>query len=92
MSARACGSQVGLMVLHPLHHRHQPSECGIVFASFKGNQSPLCHTATLAPCPSGGYEIRWTVQAEAAADSVRLLPFYIAQRTTITRVSDIEIP
>jgi hypothetical protein len=30
------------------------------------------------------------VQAEAHA--VRLLPFYVAQRTTVTRVSEVQIP
>ncbi len=24
-----------------LHHRHEPHECGLVFASFKGHRSPL---------------------------------------------------
>jgi uncharacterized membrane protein YraQ (UPF0718 family) len=29
------------MVRHLLHHRHEPDECGVVFASFKGHHSPL---------------------------------------------------
>jgi hypothetical protein len=32
------------------------------------------------------------VQAETEADAAGLLPFYVAQRTTITRVSEVEIP
>jgi hypothetical protein len=75
-----------------LHHRHTPDECGVVFASFKGHQSPLRHRATLASCHSGGHEIWWTVEAEAEADAIRLLPYYVAQRTTITRVSEVQIP
>jgi hypothetical protein len=92
MSARACGGHVRAMARYLLCHRHQPSECGIVFASFKGNQSPLRHHATLASCPSGGHEIWWTVQAKGEADALGLLPFYVAQRTTVTPVSEVEIP
>jgi hypothetical protein len=80
------------MARYLLHHRHQPRECGIVFASFKGSESPLRHHATLASCHFGGHEIWWTVEAEAEADAAGLLPLYVAQRTTVTRVSEVEIP
>jgi hypothetical protein len=46
----------------------------------------------ITSCPSGGHEIWWAVEAEAEADALRLLPFYVAQRTTVTRVSEVEIP
>jgi hypothetical protein len=39
------------------HHRHEPGECGVVFASFKGHQRPLRHRAALASCHSGGRAI-----------------------------------
>ncbi len=39
-------------------------ECGVVFASFKGHESPLRHRATLASCRSGGHAIWWTVEAD----------------------------
>jgi hypothetical protein len=32
------------------------------------------------------------VQAETGADPARLLPSYVAQRTTVTRVSEVQIP
>jgi hypothetical protein len=32
------------------------------------------------------------VQAGSQADAARLLPFYVAQRTTVTRVSEVQIP
>jgi hypothetical protein len=92
MSAQACGGHGRAMARYLLHHRHQPDECRIVFASFKGTASPLRHRATLASCPSGGHEIWWTVHAEAEADALGLLPYYVAQRTTVTRVSEVEIP
>ena len=75
-----------------LHHRHEPHECGVVFASFKGHESPLRHQATLASCRSGGHAIWWMVDAGSEEDAIRLLPSYIAERTTVARVSEVEIP
>ena len=83
---------VGFMARYLLHHRHEPDECGVVFASFKGHNSALRHRPTLASCRSGGHEIWWTVEAGSEADALRLLPYYVAQRTTITRVSEVQIP
>ena len=75
-----------------LQHRHSPDECPVVFASFKGDKSPLRHRATLASCRTGGHAIWWTVDAASEEDALRLLPFYVAERTTITSVSEIQIP
>ena len=75
-----------------LHHRHEPHECGVVFASFKGHESPLRHQAALASCRSGGHAIWWTVDAATEEDALRLLPVYIAERTTVARVSEVDIP
>jgi len=80
------------MSRYVLHHRHEPHECGVVFASFKGHASPLRHRPTFATCRSGGHEIWWTVEAACEADALRLLPFYVAERTTATRVQEVEIP
>jgi hypothetical protein len=75
-----------------LHHRHAPDECGVVFASFKGHRSPLRHQATVGSCRSGGHAIWWTVDATSEEDALRLLPFYVAERTTVARVSEVQIP
>jgi hypothetical protein len=80
------------MSCYLLQHRHQPRECGVVFASFKGHKSPLRHRPTLASCRSGGHAIWWTVEAESEADALRLLPYYVAARTTVARVNEVEIP
>ena len=80
------------MAQYLLSHSHQPGECGIVFASFSGHESPRRDQAALASCHSGGRAIWWTVQAESDADAPRLLPFYVAPRTTVTRVSEVQIP
>jgi hypothetical protein len=82
----------GLMARYLLHHRHEPEECGVVFASFKGHHSPLRHRTTLASCRTGGHAIWWTVEAGSEDDALRLLPYYVAERTTITRVTEVHIP
>ena len=80
------------MSCYLLHHCHEPDECGVVFAAFRGHQSPLRHRATLGSCRSGGHAIWWTVQADSENDALALLPFYVAERTTATRVSEVDIP
>ena len=75
------------MARYLLHHRHEPEECGVVFASFKGHDSPLRHRPTLASCRTGGHAIWWTVEADSEADALALLPFYVAECTSVTRVS-----
>ncbi len=80
------------MTRYLLRHSHMPDECGVVFASFRGHDSPLRRRATLASCPAGGHAIWWTVQADSEEDALRLLPFYVAERTAITQVSEVEIP
>jgi hypothetical protein len=80
------------MFCYLLHHRHAPQDCGVAFASFKGHDSPLRHLTALASCSAGGHDIWWTVRAASELDALDLLPFYVAQRTTATRVSEVEIP
>ena len=80
------------MARYLLHHCHEPHECGVVFASFRGHESPLRHQPTLASCRSGGHAIWWTVETANEEDALRLLPTYVAARTTATRVSEIDIP
>ena len=75
-----------------LQHRHEPHECGVVFAAFKGLESPLRHRPTLASCRSGGHAIWWTVDADTEEEALGLLPYYVAERTTVNRVSEVEIP
>lgn len=80
------------MPRYVLEHRHEAHECGVVFASFKGHDSPLRRRATLASCRSGGHAIWWTVEAPSEAEAVALLPPYVAERTTAAQVSTVEIP
>ena len=80
------------MFRYLLHHRHEPAECGIVFAAFKGYASPLRGQTTLASCLAGGHAIWWTVDALTEDDALGQLPTYVAERTTATRVSEVAIP
>jgi hypothetical protein len=80
------------MARYLLHHRHDSHDCGVVFAAFKGHESPFRHQPTLASCRSGGHAIWWTVDAATAEDALGLLPFYVAERTTATSVDEVEIP
>ena len=80
------------MALFVLHHRHDPPECGAAYASFKGGDSPLRHQAALSSCDDGGHEMWWTVEAGTETAALGLLPYFVVQRTTATRVTHIDIP
>ena len=80
------------MFRYLLHHQHEPRECGVAFAAFKGQQSELRRRPTLASCAFGGHAIWWVVEAASERQALELLPFYLAERATATRVSPVEIP
>jgi len=75
-----------------IQHHHEPRECGVAFAAFRGHESPLRHRATLASCAFGGHAIWWTVKAGNEEEALALLPFYVAERATATRVGEVQIP
>jgi hypothetical protein len=75
-----------------LHHRHHPHECGAAFASFSGHDSPLRRRRTVGSCPLGGHEIWWLVSASSEDEALRLLPYYVAKRTTAVAIAPVQIP
>jgi hypothetical protein len=75
-----------------LHHHHEPNECGVAFAAFRGFESPLRHKGALASCHSGGHAIWWTVEAVSEDHALELLPFFVAERTTVIPVTEVAIP
>ena len=75
-----------------IHHRHQPHQCGVAFASFRGHASSLRHRAALASCAFGGHAIWWIVHASSEEDALGHLPFFVAQRASVTEVRETEIP
>ena len=80
------------MARYLLQHRHAPGDCGVVFTSFKGHQSPLRHQPALTSCRSGGHEVWWTVDAASEQEALRLLPRFVAERTEVACVCQVEIP
>ena len=80
------------MPRYVLHHRHEPHECRVVFAAFEGHESSIRRTPTLASCGSGEHVLWWTVDAASTAEALALLPFYVAERTIATSVSEVQIP
>ena len=75
-----------------LHHHHEPGECGVAFAAFTGHPSPLRHTTTVASCLSGGHEIWWLVDAAGPDQALGQLPFFVAERSTVTEIREVHIP
>jgi hypothetical protein len=75
-----------------LEHAHSARECGVVFASFKAFDSPLRHAPATASCDFGNHRIWWDVEAPTAAEALAKLPRYVAERTTATRVRDVQMP
>ena len=75
-----------------LHHRHEPHECGVAFAAFRGHASPLRHRAALASCAFGGHAIWWEVEAAGPDEALGLLPYFLAERATAIRVDEVDIP
>jgi hypothetical protein len=80
------------MTRYLLEHRHEPGECGVVFASFRGHDSPLRRQPALASCAHGGHAIWWDVEAASEEAALALLPYFVAARASATAVADVEIP
>ena len=67
-----------------IHHRHRPGECGIAFVAFRGHDSVLRDRTALAACSYGEHAIWWAVEAADEQQALALLPFFVAQRSTVT--------
>ena len=80
------------MPLFRLHHLHQPDECRVAYAAWKGFDSPLRRAVTVATCREGGHAIWWDVDAADEHRALDLLPPYVASRTTVLQVSKVLIP
>jgi hypothetical protein len=69
-----------------LDHRHPPEECPVVFASWRGFESPLRHDAAFSSCAAPEdqdehHRIWWTVDA-----------VYVAERTEARAIGEVRIP
>jgi hypothetical protein len=75
-----------------IQHGHEAFECGAVFASFQGFESPLRAQATTGSCALGGHEIWWFVEASDAEAALALVPPYVARRSSAKPIGEVEIP
>jgi hypothetical protein len=75
-----------------LHHTHDPADCSVAFAAFKGHSSPLRRRTTVASCLFGGHMIWWLVDAPGPEEALELLPFFVAQRSIAVEVREVQIP
>jgi hypothetical protein len=75
-----------------LSHRHEPEECAIAIAAWKGFTSPLRHGRPLGSCANGGHRLWWTVEAADATSALSLLPGYVARRTVVEEVREVPLP
>jgi hypothetical protein len=75
-----------------LNHRHEPRECGVAIAAWKGFASPLRHSRPFGSCAHGGHAVWWTVEASDELSALALLPDFVAQRTVAEEVREVPIP
>jgi hypothetical protein len=75
-----------------LCHRHAVDECPVAFAAWRGFVSPLRGGTALSSCHTGGHQIWWTVQAPDETGALGLLPCYLARRTEVVQVRNVDIP
>jgi hypothetical protein len=80
------------MPTYILWHTHRPEECRIAFAAWRGFDSPLRREVTLGSCLDGGHELWWTVDASDEASALAQLPFFLAERTRLSEVTETLIP
>ncbi len=75
-----------------LHHTHDPGECASSFAAWAGFASPLRHRAAASTCLAGGHCLLWRVEAGGIDEAIALLPAFVAARTDIIEIRDVQIP
>jgi hypothetical protein len=75
-----------------LAHEHSADECAVVFAAWRGMDSPLRHTSAASTCEFDGHAIWWDVEATSASEALAMLPTFVAARTIATRISEVQIP
>jgi hypothetical protein len=78
--------------LYLLCHRHDATECGTAFAAWKGFNSPLRHHTAWSTCRTGGHRLWWAIDAESQEGALSQLPRFLAVRTEVLEIGDVEIP
>ena len=75
-----------------LHHEHEPDECAAAFAAWAGFDSPLRRRPAASTCLTGGHALWWRVEAVDPGSALRLLPRFLAERTTPIEIREVPIP
>ena len=75
-----------------LNHKHQPHECAAAFAAWQGFDSPLRHGRVPSSCLVGGHGLWWQVEAPDQAGALALLPRFVAKRTSVVQIREVQIP
>jgi hypothetical protein len=80
------------MPLFYLHHRHGPAECAAAFAAWRGFDSPLRHRPVAGTCLTGGHCLLWLIEAGDGEEAAANLPAFVAARTEVIEVREIDVP
>ena len=80
------------MARYLLHHRHEERQCGVAYAAFKGESTPLRRRPAVASCLSGGHEMWWLVEAGSSDEALAQLPHFLAARATAIPITEVQIP
>ena len=80
------------MPTYKLSHRHEAGECRIAFAAWKGFDSPLRRKKTIGTCADGGHQLWWTVEAPDETGTLAQLPAFVAERTDVQKIKEVQIP
>ncbi len=80
------------MLRYLLHHHHEADQCGVAYAAFKGEATPLRHGTAVASCLAGGHEMWWLVEAASPDEALAQLPHFLATRATATHITEVQIP
>lgn len=85
-------AETAAMPLYLLHHIHEADECEAAFAAWRGFESPLRHRPAASTCLAGGHYLLWRVEADSVDGAAALLPRFVAARTEVVAVREVEIP
>lgn len=80
------------MATYIVCHRHEPGECGVAFAAWRGFDSPLRRRHALGSCGAGGHAVWWTIEAEGEDEALGQIPPFVAERSQVERVAPVAIP
>ena len=80
------------MPMFLLHHQHTAAECAAAFAAWQGFESPLRRHPASSTCLDGGHALWWRVEVPCREAALALLPPYVARRTDVIALRDVEIP